>query len=133
MGSDKAFAVLKDLQERNLIVPVVGDFAGPRALREVGNWIRSHEASVGVFYVSNVEQYLFQQGEAWERFYANVSTMPLDRNALFVRSVSTRGWRVRTQYPYGQSSSVTSRIGEVLARFRTRRLQTYDDIVELAR
>jgi hypothetical protein len=132
LGSDEAFAILKDLQERNLIVPVVGDFAGPKAIRAVGDWIRRHEASVDVFYVSNVEQYLFQQGEAWERFYGNVSTMPRDRRALFVRSVSNRGWRPR-QHPYARSSSVTSSIDEVLGLFRMGRLQSYADIVDLSR
>ncbi|NUQ11997.1 MAG: hypothetical protein HUU26_06680 [Gemmatimonadaceae bacterium] len=132
LGSDEAFGVLKDLQERNLIVPVVGDFGGPRALRAVGDWVRQHGAAVNVFYVSNVEQYLFQQGEAWQRFYESVSSMPLDRRALFVRSVSLRGWRLR-QHPYARSSSVTSSIREVLAMYRSGWLQSYGDILEMAR
>jgi hypothetical protein len=132
LGSDEAFAILKDMQERNLIVPVVGDFGGPKALRAVGDWVRRHNATVDVFYVSNVEQYLFQQGEAWERFYGNVSTMPRHRNALFVRSVSNRGWRPR-QHPLARSSSVTSPIDDVLGLFRMGRLQSYADIVDLSR
>ena len=132
MGSDENFAILKDLQERNRIVPVVGDFAGPKALQAVGDWLREKNASVDIFYVSNVEQYLFQQGDAWERFYGNVSDMPRDRKALFVRSVSNRGWRPR-QHPYARSSSVTSSIEEVLGLFRTGRLQSYADILDLSR
>ena len=132
LGSDEAFAILKDLQERNLVVPVVGDFAGPKALRAVGNWIRQQEASVDVFYVSNVEQYLFQQGDAWRRFYENVADMPRDRRALFVRSVSNRGWRPR-QHPYARSSSVTSPIEDVLGLFRIGRLNTYTDVIDLSR
>ncbi len=132
MGSDEAFAILKDMHERNLIVPLVGDFAGPKALRAVGDWLRGRNAAVDIFYVSNVEQYLFQQGDAWERFYGNVSDMPRDRRALFVRSVSNRGWRPR-QHPYARSSSVTSSIEEVLGLFRTGRLQSYADIVDLSR
>jgi hypothetical protein len=132
MGSEEAYAILKDLQERNLIVPVVGDFGGPKALRAVGDWIRRHDATVGVFYVSNVEQYLFQQGDAWERFYGNVSTMPRDRNALFIRSVSLRGWRMR-QHPLARSSSVASPIDEVLELFRIGRLQSYTDILDMSR
>jgi hypothetical protein len=132
LGSEEAFAVLKDLQERNLIVPVVGDFAGPKALRSVGEWVRRQGGEVDVFYVSNVEQYLFQQGNAWRDFYANVSSMPLDRRALFVRSVSGRGWR-RPQHPYARSSSVTSHIEEVLGMYRSGRLQSYGDIADLSR
>lgn len=133
LGSEEAFAALKDLQERNLIIPLVGDFGGPRALRDVGQWLRRHEATVGVFYVSNVEQYLFQQGEAADRFYDNVSSLPLARGAQFIRSVSNRGfWRQR-QHPSARSVSVTSSIDDVLALFRTGRLQSYADIVELSR
>jgi hypothetical protein len=132
LGSDEAFAILKDLEERNLIVPVVGDFAGPKALRAVGKWVDNHSASVDVFYVSNVEQYLFQQGDAWRRFYENVAAMPRDRHALFVRSISNRGWRPR-QHPYARSSSVTSPIDEVLGLFRIGRLQSYSDVIDLSR
>jgi hypothetical protein len=132
MGSDETFAILKDLQERNLIVPVVGDFAGPKALRAVGDWVQKHDAAVGVFYVSNVEQYLFQQSDAWKHFYANVSTMPRERNALFVRSVSNRPYR-RSQHPYARSSSVTSRIDELLSLYRMGRLHSYADVLDLSR
>ena len=132
MGSDAAFAALKDLQHRNLIVPLTGDFAGPRALRAVGDWLREHEATIDVFYVSNVEQYLFQQTDAWRQFYANVFTMPRDRDALFIRSVSNRGMR-RNQHPYARSSSVTSQIDEVLGLFRTGRLHSYADIIDISR
>ena len=132
LGSDETFATLKDLQERNLIVPVVGDFAGPTALRAVGDWVRKQEAVVDVFYVSNVEQYLFQQGDAWRRFYGNVANMPRGGRALFIRSVSNRGWRLR-QHPSARSSSVTSPIDEVLGLYRIGRLQTYADVIDLSR
>jgi hypothetical protein len=132
LGSDEAFAVLKDLEQRNLIVPVVGDFAGPKALRAVGGWIREHQAGMDVFYVSNVEQYLFQQGDAWRRFYENVASMPRGRRALFIRSISNRGWRPQ-QHPSARSASVTSSVDEVLALFRIGRLQSYADIIDLSR
>jgi hypothetical protein len=132
IGSDAAFAALKDLQHRNLIVPLTGDFAGPRALRAVGEWLRQRQATIDVFYVSNVEQYLFQQTDAWRQFYANVSTMPRDRHGLFVRSVSNRGLR-RNQHPYARSSSVTSRIEEVLSLYRTGRLHSYADIIDISK
>ena len=33
---------------------------------------------MSAFYLSNVEQYLFNQGDDWSRFYSNVGTLPLD-------------------------------------------------------
>jgi hypothetical protein len=132
LGSDAAFAALKDLQQRNLIVPLTGDFAGPRALRAVGEWVRQHQATIDVFYVSNVEQYLFQQTDAWRQFYANVTTMPRHHRSLFIRSVSNRGWG-RNQHPYARSSSVTSSIDEILSMYRTGRLHSYADIIDISK
>jgi hypothetical protein len=132
LGSEAAFAALKDLQHRNLIVPLTGDFAGPHALRAVGEWLRQHKATVDVFYVSNVEQYLFQQTDAWRQFYTNVSTMPLEKRAVFIRSVSNRGWR-RNQHPYARSSSVTSGIHDQLSLFRKGQLHSYTDVIEISK
>lgn len=88
LGTDAAYQIVRDMQRRNLIVPVVGNFAGPRALANVGRWLRERDARVSTFYTSNVEQYLFQQGDEWSRFYANVAGMPLDTAASFIRSVT---------------------------------------------
>jgi hypothetical protein len=89
LASEESFRFIKGLQERNLIVPVVGNFAGPKALRAVGRYIADRGATVSAFYVSNVEQYLFQDG-AFDRFAANVATLPLDNSSVFIRSVSAR-------------------------------------------
>ena len=74
----------KDLQERNLIVPIVGDFAGPKALRSVGALSSTARCVVRAFYTSNVEQYLFRNGAALA-FYANVATLPTDKESVFIR------------------------------------------------
>ena len=87
LGSEENFKFLKTFEEKNLLVPVVGDFAGPKALRSVGKYIADHGATVCAWYVSNVEQYLFQNG-VWQAYYANVATMPLDDQTVFIRSAS---------------------------------------------
>jgi hypothetical protein len=89
LASEANFRWLKGMQERNLIVPVVGDFAGPKALRAVGQYVRKHQANVSAYYVSNVEQYLFQDG-LFDAFARNVGTLPLDETSTFIRSVSRR-------------------------------------------
>ena len=58
LASEDAFAYVKDLESRNLLVPVVGNFAGPKALRAVGEYLKQRDSTVSVFYLSNVEQYL---------------------------------------------------------------------------
>jgi hypothetical protein len=83
--SEESFRVLKDLHEKNLFVPVVGNFAGPKALRAVGRYVRDHRATVAAMYLSNVEQYLYQDG-IWNYFCGNVAAMPLDEKSTFIRS-----------------------------------------------
>lgn len=85
LASEETFRVLKDLHERNMFVPVVGNFAGPKALRSVGRYVREHGATVSAMYLSNVEQYLNQDG-IWYNFCANVASMPLDERSTFIRS-----------------------------------------------
>ena len=85
LATEQTFRVIQDMHMRNLIVPVVGDFGGPQAIRAVGAYVRSRGATVTAFYLSNVEQYLFRDGDLAARFYANVATLPLDSASLFIR------------------------------------------------
>lgn len=84
LANEETFAVVKAMEKGNLIVPVVGDFAGQKALRAIGAWLKARGATVSVFYVSNVEQYLEQNG-VWPAFCANVATLPIDRTSVFIR------------------------------------------------
>jgi len=90
LGTEEKFAFLKDLESRNLVVPVVGNFGGPKAIRAVGEYLRSHGAIVTAFYLSNVEQYLRQDG-IWNTFCQNVATLPLDEQSVFIRPSGAGG------------------------------------------
>jgi hypothetical protein len=87
LATEENYRVLRDLQLRNLVVPVTGNFAGKKALRAVGAYLRAHNAGVGAIYVSNVEQYLFDQGRNWKRYYANVGRLPVTPATTFIRSM----------------------------------------------
>jgi hypothetical protein len=89
LATEENFQVLKTLHTKNLLVPVVGNFGGPKALRSVSKYLREHGATVGAYYLSNVEQYLDQQG-LWPAFCSNVATLPLDDQSTFIRSVRGR-------------------------------------------
>jgi hypothetical protein len=94
---------VKGLHARNLIVPVSGDFAGPRAIRSVGAWLRDRGGIVSAFYVSNVEQYLFREGKV-ARFYENVATLPVNDESIFIRPFSMRryGFGIQSLCPIGR-------------------------------
>jgi hypothetical protein len=86
LATEQAFRFLKDLQRRNAVVPVVGDFAGSKALRAIGRFAAQRGANISAFYVSNVEEYLRQDG-VWPAFCANVASLPIDQTSTFIRSV----------------------------------------------
>lgn len=85
LASEEKFAAVKALHKRNLIVPVVGNFAGPKAIRAVADYIRSRNGMVSAFYVSNVEQYLDRDGRL-DEFCASAATLPIDESSVFIRS-----------------------------------------------
>jgi hypothetical protein len=88
LASEENFRIVQTLERQNLLIPVVGDFAGDKAIAGIGRYLSDHGAAVNVFYVSNVERYLFEQGEHGRRFYANVATLPLAPSSTFIRSVT---------------------------------------------
>jgi hypothetical protein len=86
LGSESNFVVVKALETRNLLVPVVGNFGGTKALAAVATYLRRTGQTVSTFYVSNVEQYLRQDG-LWEQFCRNASAFPIDGSSVFIRSM----------------------------------------------
>jgi hypothetical protein len=90
LSSEEAFRVLKDLEGRNMLVPVVGNFGGPKAIRAVGDYVRAKASTVSAFYLSNVEQYLWQDDELWNRFCANLAALPIDDTSTLIRAIRGR-------------------------------------------
>jgi len=85
LANEENFVFLKGLESRNLIVPVVGDFAGNKAIRAVARYVKSIDAMVSAFYLSNVEQFLVQENK-WDTFCSSVAMLPLDDASFFIRS-----------------------------------------------
>jgi hypothetical protein len=130
MQSDDEFRAIKRLEEANLIVPVIGNFGGPKAVKAVGAWVRNHGAVVTTFYTSNVEQYLFQDN-LWREYYQNVATLPLDGTSLFIRSAFNMGG-------FGGGGGIRSQqllcgVQELLAAFNAGKINSYYDVIGMSR
>jgi hypothetical protein len=110
LANEENFNVLKSLEMKNLIVPVVGNFAGSKAIRAVGKYVKEREGTIAAFYLSNVEQYLRQDG-IWNDFCRNVASLPLDDSSTFIRS--ERGAR------FGQGSGLNSDLGDMSSEVKT--------------
>ena len=132
LSSEDNFGILKDLEQRNLIVPLIGDFAGAKTIRSVGTYLKQQNAVVTAFYLSNVEQYLFQQHDDWSRFYENVATLPLDSNARFIRSVfNGYAYNLRAN-GYFRSDSLLASIPDLLEAFNAGKIETYYDVIRMS-
>jgi len=127
LATEENYRFIKGLEEKNLIVPVMGDFAGPKALRAIGRYIRERGSVVSAFYVSNVEQYLFQDN-LFDHFARNVATLPLDESSTFIRSVSSRfGYMGPFQWTDGRASAL-DRIRPFVRDFESGKIRSYYDV-----
>ncbi len=105
LANDANYQFMKDFETRNLLVPVVGNFSGPKAIRAVGRYVKEVDGKISAFYLSNVEDYLSRDG-TWNSFCANAATLPLDESSTFIRSV--RGGR------YGGGAGLNSDLANIL-------------------
>ena len=85
LASEQSYDFVRDMQRRNLIVPVIGDFAGEHTFRSLGSLLSTRGETVSALYVSNVEFYLFRQRK-WLRFVDNVRYLPIDDRSVFIRA-----------------------------------------------
>ena len=76
---------MRDLERRNRVIPVVGDFAGPKALVSIADYLKKNGYPVTAFYTSNVEQYLFASA-SFSAFVENVRKLPIGEKSLFIRA-----------------------------------------------
>ena len=123
LASEENFQTIKQLQDANLLIPVVGDFGGPKAVREVGRYIAAHQGTVTAFYLSNVERYLFNTAGAWRKFYVNLAILPYNKDSVFIRSVFDAS--------YGSDSKLSG-IDEVMNAFSESRIGGYADVIALS-
>ena len=140
LATEANYRWLKDFEAKNLLVPVVGDFAGSKAIRSVAKYLKDHGAIASTFYTSNVEQYLFQQNDDWSRYYKNVAELPLDSTSMFIRSIgggrglgSPSGATVQQMLFGGRLASVTCSIQDLVKAFNEGKILTYGDVINMSR
>jgi hypothetical protein len=133
LANEENYRTLRELERNNLIVPLVGDFAGDKAIRAVGQYVRDHGATVTAFYTSNVEQYLFQSDD-WKKFFTNVGTLPVDTASTFIRAVfNFNTMPSTTGTPGPRSRTMLAPIAEQVQAFSDGRIQSYWDVIQTSR
>jgi hypothetical protein len=88
LATPEDYDFVRTLHRKNMIIPVVGDFGGKKAIASVGDYLKKNNFTVTAFYTSNVEQYLFDS-DVFTAFANNVRRLPLNDKSLFIRAVFT--------------------------------------------
>jgi hypothetical protein len=133
LSSEENFRFVKEMHRKNLIVPLVGNFAGPKAIRTVARYLKDHSATVSAFYVSNVEMYILASPQ-WKRFCANVAELPMDESSVFVRFLIGRYANALSPNRYGpRNMSVISPMIDVLAGVTKGYPPSYYDLIYASR
>ncbi|MFQ5740819.1 MAG: hypothetical protein ACE5JX_17590 [Acidobacteriota bacterium] len=95
LDSEDDYELVRRMEVENRIIPVVGDLAGRKALRRIGNYLTRKGLVVSAFYLSNVEFYLFRN-RSFDLFVANAAQLPIDSGSVFIRTYFNH-WRVHPE------------------------------------
>jgi len=129
LAASEDYDFVRNLHRKNLIIPVVGDFGGKKALRAVGDYLRKNGFTVTAFYTSNVEQYLFQN-DAFTAFANNVRTLPINERSLFIRSATGR-FPHPARLPGHRASTLLQLMTVFLKDFDGGSYKSYSDLISI--
>lgn len=129
LTSDEDYDFVRGLHRKNLIIPVVGDFGGKKAIAAVGDYLRKNGFTVTAFYTSNVEQYLFQNN-VFEAFANNVRRLPINDRSLFIRSATGR-FAHPARLPGHRAATLLQQMTIFLKDFDEGRYQSYYDLITI--
>jgi hypothetical protein len=138
LETEAGFQVIRQLEMRNMIIPVVGDFAGPKALASIARYLKEHSAALSVFYLSNVEDPLFGPGDAWQRFYASLAEFPLASNSTIIRSEGgtpfrdAQGKPVLSPLPGTNFVTYLAPIRDLISAVRNNEVHTHKDVIQMS-
>jgi hypothetical protein len=129
LASTEDYDFVRGLHRKNLIIPVVGDFGGKKALAAIGDYLKKYNFTVTAFYTSNVEQYLFGSG-VFEAFAGNVKKLPINDKSLFIRAIFLSLYYHPAQLPRsGLTITLLQQMSIFLKDFDEKRYPNYEDLI----
>lgn len=124
LAREETYRRVREFVVGNRLVPVVGDFAGDHALAAVGRDLAARGLKLGVFYTSNVEQYLFEGDKYW-KFTANVRAMPRDDASVIVRVWFDQGRKHPKQREGHRTTTLSASVSRFLERAEAKPFRSY--------
>jgi hypothetical protein len=128
LASEDDFQFVKGLEGKDLIVPVVGNLAGPHALAAIGQEISRRGEKVSAFYISNIENYLFRDG-SFSRYMENVKKLPHTDKSVVIRSLFG-GYQLPESVPGYYSTSTIQTVSDLIANCGSTRCRGYYDLLK---
>lgn len=125
IASEANYRALREAELNNAIVPLVGNFAGEKAIKTVAAYLKDRHATVTAFYLSNVEQYLWNGSDDGRKFFGNVAALPLDSASTFIRAVFNMGG-----YGGMRGPTILASMMDQLKAFREGRINSYYDAIQ---
>jgi hypothetical protein len=119
LGTEDDYQFLRGLEGRDGVIPVVGDVAGPHAMRAIAADIGGRGERVSAFYISNVENYLFRDG-SFTRYAENIGRLPRSSRSLVIRSIFSGG---------GQSVSRVQPLDQMMTDISRGAYRSYSDLL----
>jgi hypothetical protein len=126
LASEASFQFVKSLQAKDRVIPVVGNLAGDRALASIARLMTERGERLSVFYLSNVELYLWQDGLV-PQFMANLARLPAEPGSVVIRAIF--GTTVDESVPGYYSTSVVRPVADVLEDYRGGRSRSYWSLI----
>ena len=126
LAREEWYQSVREAQIGDRVIPLVGDFAGPRALPKLANWLRRRDLRVSAFYASDVEFFLLRSGK-FAGYVANLAQLPWSKDAVLIRT-STREIAHPERSPGDSSTTIVRPVVRFLREAREGRIRTVEDL-----
>lgn len=127
LATEDGFRFVQTMEREGRVIPVVGDFAGDRALSGIAAYLVREKLSVSAFYVSNVEQYLLEH-EPWTRWTRNVAALPRTPESVFIRAYLDQGKRHPMEIAGHRTATVLQHLSDLAERSSPKPYATFWDL-----
>ena len=107
LADEHSYTAIRNLQLAHRILPLHGDIAGEKCMKQVAAEVTRAGQVVGAFYTSNAEQLLAINPASWSNYTSNVLALPHDSASRIARSgdIPQFGFRSGTQAFFQQQFS----------------------------
>jgi hypothetical protein len=127
LANDADFQAVRALQQRDLVIPVVGNLGGRHALAAIGRVLAARGERLSVIYTSNVESYLFRDG-GFARFIENLKAVPHTPGSLVIRAVFPAFGAYPVAMPGYYSASVTHPVDDLITGYASGKYRSPRDL-----